>query len=425
MTSVSKHLKKPIPKKIREEEPHFQAEKKTKIILKVSDNGNYIRYTTSYSIFPHHWDYEKKQVKRNDSKYSTINKRLEDLEDELTEAYNQLKKEGVLPTLEKIKEIIYPKPVDEIKELTFWDYYKEREERKSLEWSSKTKQNQNVIKSKLQEYENKKGVKLNIDTIDKKVLSDIRNYFVNDRKLKNTTVNQYLKGLRTFLNWCNDEKLTSNTDYKGLKELSEADNCKEVYSLEELQKLRETSFKTDYLNNAKQLFLISCLTGLRFSDYSNIPNSYISNNILFITVIKTKGRETLEIPLTTESKQLIEDVYSGVIRIISNQKMNDYIKVISKELGMTNEVTWVEYEGSERVDCRDYRYNKIGSHTGRRTFATNLMLKGVSPFIIIKYTGHDGFDSFKRYVNIPKVKEHSIVREALENEQVKQSLELD
>jgi len=416
MTRITRHLKKPIPKDKRG--TNYKDNTKTKIILQITGVGksNYLRYTTKYSVFAHHWDYNSKIVRRFDSEYHSINRNIKKLEEKIIAIIENFENEGIDPTINDIKDKIKPQVKEEIKELTFWDYFEIRSERKSLEWTEKTKRNQHVLKSRLQEYESIKDLKLNIDTIDTNILSNIRNYFVTEIKLKNTTVNQYLKGLRTFLNWCNNEKYTLNTNYKGLKELAEADNCKEVYSHEELDQLRNTLFEYDYLNNAKKLFLISCLTGLRFSDYSNIPNSYINNDILFITVIKTKGRETLEIPLITESIQLIEEVYNGTIRIISNQKMNDYIKIISQELGMTREVTWVEYEGSQRIDCRDYRYNKIGTHTGRRTFATNLMLKGVSPFIIIKYTGHDGFDSFSKYVNIPKTKEHSIVRNALKSD---------
>ena len=108
------------------------------------------------------------------------------------------------------------------------------------------------------------------------------------------------------------------------------------------------------------------------------------------------------------------EVYQDVKEIESN--LNKAIKIVCKELWDNEQEVWTRYNGTNPIQFKEYKYNIVETHTGRRSYATNLMLDGLPPTTVMKFTGHSSFDTFSSYVNIPK---------ELMNEQVKQSLELD
>ena len=70
-------------------------------------------------------------------------------------------------------------------------------------------------------------------------------------------------------------------------------------------------------------------------------------------------------------------------------------------------------DSNEMIEIIKPKYEYISSHTGRRTFATNLLNKGVAAEIVMNFTGHKDYKSFSKYVNIPKRTEMEIVRNAL------------
>jgi hypothetical protein len=64
--------------------------------------------------------------------------------------------------------------------------------------------------------------------------------------------------------------------------------------------------------------------------------------------------------------------------------MNIYLKEIGKMAGIDEMVSKTSSQGSKRKTETCLKYEKITSHTARRSFATNAYLAGVPTLAIIK-----------------------------------------
>ena len=102
-----------------------------------------------------------------------------------------------------------------------------------------------------------------------------------------------------------------------------------------------------------------------------------------MTTVKTS--DSLIIELNDHSKAILEK-YKDVefendkaLPVITNQKMNDYLKELA-ELAEINELVWqIYYKGNERIDEVTPKYALLGTHAGRRTFICNALALGIPP----------------------------------------------
>jgi integrase len=153
-----------------------------------------------------------------------------------------------------------------------------------------------------------------------------------------------------------------------------------------------------YLDNARQLFLLACYTGLRFSDLVSIKAEHFLGQVLRMTTQKT--RETVTIPLRAEALTIVEQLLAGKVRPITNQKLNDYLKELGQLAAITAPVEVIRFRGGVRESTTVAKWERMGCHTGRRTFVTLSLERGLRPETIMKVTGHRGWKSFQRYVNV-------------------------
>ena len=86
--------------------------------------------------------------------------------------------------------------------------------------------------------------------------------------------------------------------------------------------------------------------------------------------------------------------------VISNQKMNHYLKDLGELCGFSNPITRVCYRGGERVEETFPKYALIGTHAGRRTFICFALSSGIPPQVVMKWTGHSDYKVMKPYIDI-------------------------
>lgn len=81
-----------------------------------------------------------------------------------------------------------------------------------------------------------------------------------------------------------------------------------------------------------------------------------------------------------------------------NQNMNRYIKEVAELAKIEEEVETRITKGSKVHVETSKKYELVSTHTARRSLATNLVLRDVSPYVIMKITGHSTLSSFDKYV---------------------------
>ncbi len=151
---------------------------------------------------------------------------------------------------------------------------------------------------------------------------------------------------------------------------------------------------------------------MRYSDLAGLKRENIKNDELRITVKKTK--ELLSIPLNPYSIAILnryKDRHQP-LPMISNQKLNDYIKDLCKQSGINEQVEIVRFRGAKREAITYLKHELISVHTGRKTFVTLSLEKGMSAEEVMTITGHKDYKSFKRYVKITEQRKKVVMRNA-------------
>ena len=137
---------------------------------------------------------------------------------------------------------------------------------------------------------------------------------------------------------------------------------------------------------------------------ANLRRSSVFPGYIQITTQKTS--DMLKIELNDYSQAILDKYkdqvfpYNRALPVISNQRMNDYIKEMGEICGLNSAETVTYYKGNQRFDEVYPKYSLLGTHTGRRTFICNALMFGISPQMIMKWTGHSDYKSMKPYIDI-------------------------
>ncbi len=166
-----------------------------------------------------------------------------------------------------------------------------------------------------------------------------------------------------------------------------------------LELLDIADFSAPIHEHVRDIFVIGCFTGMRFSDYSVIDPTSIRNNRLEIVQKKTGNKVT--IPIHSEVIKILEKYNYLLPQVPPNNEFNRIIKLVGEKLPclhtpFTKQITY----GRELKELVNLKYNYLQTHTARRSFCSNEYLKGTDPMIIMAISGHKSHKSFMRYIKV-------------------------
>lgn len=238
---------------------------------------------------------------------------------------------------------------------------------------------------------------------------ELKDFCYKVEKLTDNYFGTVVKFLKTCMNESKEDKLHANDQYNSKRFVKVAVDVENVYlTNDQLKKLFEHDLsKNQRLERARDLFLIGCWTGLRFSDFTNIKEKNISGN--FIEIKTQKTGETVTIPIHETVKSIMTR-YAGITPnslppSISNVKLNEYIKDAAKEAGLTEMVHIEKAKSGSSYSKAEPLYKLISTHTARRAFASNMFKMGIPTIIIMAVTGHRSEKAFLKYIKVtPKEK---------------------
>jgi integrase len=141
--------------------------------------------------------------------------------------------------------------------------------------------------------------------------------------------------------------------------------------------------------------------------------SDIKDDIIHIRTKKTD--KPVAIPLNATIKRILnkykEISKTGLPRMISNQKMNQHLKELCKLAGIDEMIKFQKTKGGKPISQTVPKYEKITTHTARRSFATNLYLENFSTISIMKITGHQTESAFMSYIRVTPLEHAQKLRE--------------
>ncbi len=229
---------------------------------------------------------------------------------------------------------------------------------------------------------------------------DAKDQAEREKKLSVNTIGKKIQTLKIFLNAASGEGHITNPAYKNSAFVSVSEDSDAIYlNEEELERIARADLSTrPQLDRVRDLFLVGCWTGCRFSDISQVRAENISAGLIAIHQQKT-GNKVL-IPLHPVVTAILNKYKGELPRLISNQKFNKALKEIALEAKITGEVSKRITRGGMTIESRIDKSDMVTSHTARRSFATNLHNSGFDDRKIMQITGHRSLSAFERYIKI-------------------------
>lgn len=166
-----------------------------------------------------------------------------------------------------------------------------------------------------------------------------------------------------------------------------------------LQLLDINEFDEPVHEQVRDVFVLGCFTGMRFSDYSKIDTTAIRNNRLEFVQKKTGAKVT--IPIHPVVNSILKKYDNKLPLVPENNEFNRIIKIVGEMLPclhvpFTKQVTYKR----ELTEFVAMKYSFLQTHTARRSFCSNEYLKGTDPMIIMSISGHKSHKSFMRYIKV-------------------------
>ncbi|ADB41836.1 site-specific integrase [Spirosoma linguale] len=255
------------------------------------------------------------------------------------------------------------------------------------------------LKRLLENYSDATGQSINYPAFSLDFYNSFK-LWLTGRGLTLNYVGSLMKDLKVMLKQAHADGLHTNTifEHKDFKKFSEDVDSVYLTETELTQIFNLDLTSTPGLDRARDLFLIGCYTGLRFSDFMYLRPENIKGRILTRNTLKTSER--VSIPLNSKVLAILAK-YNGVPpRPISNQRLNDHLKELCQRAGLTERIEVSKTRGGSSETRYPKKWELVGTHTARRSFATNAYLAKVPPVAIMKITGHRSEKMLLRYIKV-------------------------
>jgi site-specific recombinase XerD len=226
--------------------------------------------------------------------------------------------------------------------------------------------------------------------IDHKFINDFEAYLIANYQLAHNTLTKYLKNLRHVVRIAMDDELITKNPFS--KRSIQYQNADRGYLTQnEIDKL--IAFQLDKIEyeQARDMFIFCCFTGLSYSDLSNLTDNKICLSFggkMWIKGKRVKTNIEYNIPLLDIPKKILEKYKSRrtddkLLPVSNLDKYNDLLKKIAKTCGINKKIT---------------------SHIARHTFATLTLTKGVSIESVSKMLGYVDIKTTQIYAKITNEK---------------------
>lgn len=384
------------------------------IRMRVIFASHRIEFTTGYRIDAAKWDVDKQRVKNgctNKLKQSAsdINTDLLRYYTIMQEVFKEYEVKDIMPTPQEIKASFNNKVnlTEEAQEEQkgFWEIFNEfvSECGKQNNWTDSTYEKFAAVKKHIKEFK----AEPTFVYFDEDGLNNYVDFLRKTKDMRNSTIGKQLGFLKWFIRWAFKKGYHQNIAFETFKPKLKNTPKKVIFlTWNELNKLKACNIPQNkqYLERVRDVFLFCCFTGLRYSDVYNLRTSDVKADHIDITTVKTA--DSLVIELNNHSKAILEkykDVHfegNKVLPVISNQKMNDYLKELGELAEINEPIRETYYKGNQRIDEVTPKYALLGTHAGRRTFICNALALGIPAQVVMKWTGHSDYKAMKPYIDI-------------------------
>jgi len=289
----------------------------------------------------------------------------------------------------------------------FIDESKKSKVDKTIKWYENTLR-------KLKAFSKKENMLVDFETIDLEFYHEFVDYLTDDCNYSKNSIGKHIQNLKAVLNEGVERELNNNLKFRSKKFKKPTEETENIYLTEnEVQLMYELDLaNNERLERVRDLFVVGCWTGLRYSDFSKIRRENIGDGCLTITMQKTGS--PIVIPLHPVVLEIMNKYRANINSLppsISDDKMRKYLKEIGAMIPeLTKMVLKKRTKGGETNNEMIEKYKLIGTHTARRSFATNQFNSGLSTLTIMNITGHKTEKAFLKYIKTSPREHAEIMR---------------
>lgn len=264
---------------------------------------------------------------------------------------------------------------------------------KSISYKSQYK----VLMKHVNDFSDKYNCTIYTNSVTEDFIEDFIGY-LRDKNMRNNTVKGLIEKIKAMTKKAGNYGYAVNRTFDEIS-VPEEDTCSIALSMNEITRIYYYTGLTKKQEKIRDLFIVGCLTGMRYSDYSTLTSDNIQKDIIIKKTKKTGV--TVHVPVHSYIKELLEKYNGELPKDISIQHFNRSIKTICKKIGLTDKVVFTRTVGHNVVTESYEMWQVISSHTARRSAATNMYNSGrMKTLQIMLITGHTTEKNFFRYIKI-------------------------
>ena len=411
------------------------------IYVRVRDGKNTdIETPTGFTINPNFWSETKGEPlqKANNPEKLNLKVQLEKLKTKIIESLNidngsgkPINKEWLIDVIAKFKNPLLEQKTEYLKDLI--EAYQTEMKTKSNSKTGKpiaklTIVSYNTTLARLQKFEEHKKKRYLISDVDLTFKADFIKFESENLLLSQNSIAKNIRQIKTVCLDASDKGFTISEQVRSRKfYLKEEETLFVTITESEIELIKE--FKgVDYLQNARDWLIIGCWTGSRVSDLMQLTNDNIqitTKGQKFIRYTQSKTNKQVDIPIHSDVNEILERL-GNFPRPISDQRFNEWIKIVCLKSGLVQEVHGTRQNSkTHRKEVGTFqKWELVRSHTCRRSFATNHYNK-LPNKLIMAVTGHSTEKMLLNYIgetenehlidflsvwNTPKVKDEKIIQ---------------
>lgn len=231
---------------------------------------------------------------------------------------------------------------------------------------------------------------IEVKRVSLEFITEFEFYLKTQRKCGHNTAIKYITNFKKIIRICLGNGWIEKDPFLNYK-ISLREVERECLTQEELDRIADKEIRIPRLDQVRDIFLFCCFTGLAYADVQKLSKEHIVTGIdgeKWIKVNRTKTDTKSQIPLLPIPLAILEKysihpkcISNGkLLPVLSNQKMNGYLKEIA-------DICSIE--------------KKVSFHLARHSFATTITLtNGVPLESVSKMLGHKSIKTTQHYAKI-------------------------
>jgi site-specific recombinase XerD len=356
----------------------------------ISLNGDRLQFASELTIPLDMWNEEENRASGKYTKAKVINNELEDIEATLKFHYRELKRYDSFVTVHKVRDAYIGVTAKSRMLLeVFKEYNEEISKRLGKDISNCTVSKYKRTKARLAEFIKYKFKKTDIpvNQVNYSFICSFDSYLTSVWNCGTNTKVKYLQHLKCIITLARNNGWMQTEPFTNFK-IKRQKSDRGYLTQEELMVIMQKKLAIKRLEYVRDIFVFSCFTGLSYIDVKKLERKHIQSTSDDSMWVRKKREKTgvqsnillLDVPKKILAKYIGMLPGKQVLPVISNQRLNSYLKEIADLCGIEKNLTF---------------------HLARHTFATTVTLaKGVPLETVSKMLGHTSLKTTQIYARI-------------------------